>query len=39
MAINKPWISSLILYFLLFFSWQNIDLILGASFYFVTTWK
>jgi len=38
-TINKPWISSLIFYFLLFFSRQNMDLILGALFYFVTTWK
>jgi len=32
-AINKPWISFVIFYFLLFFSWQNMDLILGALFF------
>jgi hypothetical protein len=26
-AINKPWIISIIFYFLLFFSWQNMDVI------------
>jgi hypothetical protein len=35
-VINKPWINSIIFYFLLFFSWQNIDLILWALFYFVS---
>ena len=35
-AINKHWISSIIFYFLLFFSWQNMDLILWVLFYFTS---
>jgi len=35
-AWKAIWISFIIFYFLLFFSWQNMDLILWALFYFVS---